>query len=171
MDVFLKVFQITFVRVCISLNINDITHTRRYGPLRGPTSSSCGLLRPLAEAFFALRAKKGLFYAVLAHFWCPVVTMVTFSSNISNNEKQKKNPKISKNFKKFQKIPKSKKHPNKVDFPDIIFNFSKKLMCFSFHLMHGWRAMVVMVYLAPIYQGHSVSVQCYEFCLHAILLK
>ena len=33
---------------------------RRYGPLRGPTSSSCGGLRPSAEAFFALRAKKEL---------------------------------------------------------------------------------------------------------------
>ena len=29
--------------------------------------------------------------------------------------------------------------------------------------MHGWRAMDVTVHLAPIYQGHSVSVQCYEF--------
>ena len=34
--------------------------TRRYGPLRGPTSSSCGGLRPSAEAFFALQAKKSL---------------------------------------------------------------------------------------------------------------
>ena len=37
-----------------------LMHTRRYGPLRGPTSSSCGGLRPSAEAFFALRAKKEL---------------------------------------------------------------------------------------------------------------
>ena len=67
--------------------------TRRYGPLRGPTSSSCGGLWPSAEAFY---------YAVLAHFWCPVVTLVTFSSNISNNtKKQQKNP---KKFKKFKKI-------------------------------------------------------------------
>ena len=35
---------------------SEITDTRRYLPLRGPTSSSCGGLRPLAEAFFALRA-------------------------------------------------------------------------------------------------------------------
>ena len=35
-------------------------YTRRYGPLRGLTSSSCGGLRPLAEAFFALWAKKEL---------------------------------------------------------------------------------------------------------------
>ena len=42
-----------------------VTGTRRYGPLRGPTSSSCGGLRPLAEAFFALSGKKRAFYAVL----------------------------------------------------------------------------------------------------------
>ena len=35
-----------------------IISTRRYSPLRGPTSSSCGGLLPSAEAFFALRAKK-----------------------------------------------------------------------------------------------------------------
>ena len=39
---------------------SDIIYTRRYGPLRGPTSSSCGGLRPPAEAFFALRAKREL---------------------------------------------------------------------------------------------------------------
>ena len=48
--------------------------------------------------------------------------------------------------------------------------FLQKIMCFSLHLMHGWRAMDVTVHLAPIYQGHLVSFQCYEFCLHAILL-
>ena len=37
-----------------------ILSTRRYSPLRGPTSNSCGGLRPSAEAFFALRAKKEL---------------------------------------------------------------------------------------------------------------
>ena len=77
--------------------------TRRYGPLRGPTSRSCGGLRPSAEAF----------YAVLAHFWCPVVTMVTFSSNISNNNKTKKNPKNSKNYKKFPKNSKIQKTSKK----------------------------------------------------------
>ena len=38
--------------------------TRRCGPLRGPSSSSCGGLRPMP--FFALRAKKDLFMSVLA---------------------------------------------------------------------------------------------------------
>ena len=59
--------------------------TRRYGPLRGPTSSSCGGLRPSAEAFFALRAKKVLillFWPIFGDFWCLVVTLVTFSSNL-----------------------------------------------------------------------------------------
>ena len=61
--------------------------TRRYGPLFGPTSSSCGWLQPLAEAFFALWAKKELimlFWPILGHFWCPIVTLVTFSSNLSD---------------------------------------------------------------------------------------
>ena len=38
-------------------NFTAFINTRRYGPLRGPTSSSCGGLRPSSEAFFALRAK------------------------------------------------------------------------------------------------------------------
>ena len=63
-----------------------------------------------------------------------------------------------------------KKCLNRVDFPDGIFNFSKKCMCFSFHLMHGLRAMDVTVHLAPIFQVHSVLFQFYEFCLQAILL-
>ena len=35
-----------------------------------------------------------------------------------------------------------KKYPNKVDFSDVIFNFSKLLML-------DWRAMTVTVHLAP----------------------
>ena len=38
--------------------------TRRYGPLRGPTSSSCGGLRPRIFS-----GKKRAYYAVLALFW------------------------------------------------------------------------------------------------------
>ena len=38
-------------------NISLILSTRRYGPIRGPTSSSGGGLRPSAGAFFALRKK------------------------------------------------------------------------------------------------------------------
>ena len=34
--------------------------TRRYGPLRRPTFSSCGELQPSTKAFLALQEKKGL---------------------------------------------------------------------------------------------------------------
>ena len=83
------------------MHINHIfIDTKRYGPLRGPTSSSCGGLRPSAEAFFALRAKKELimlFWPIFGDFWCPVVTVVTFSSNLSNFERNpKKTEKIQK---------------------------------------------------------------------------
>ena len=61
-------------------HIIAIVITRRYGTLRGPTSSSCGGLLAPAEAFFALRAKKRAYYAVLAHFWQFVVS----SSNLGN---------------------------------------------------------------------------------------
>ena len=91
--------------------------TRRYSPLRGLTCSSCGGLRPPAEAFFALRAKKGLFMLFLpnlGHFWCSVVTSVTFSSNFSNFEKSKKNPQKSKSFKKPKKSIKNLKKSGKL---------------------------------------------------------
>ena len=35
-----------------------LAKTRRYIPLLGPTSSSCGRLRPLAKAFFAQKIQK-----------------------------------------------------------------------------------------------------------------
>ena len=63
--------------------------TRRYGPLRGPTSSSCGGLHPSSEAFFALLEKR-TYYAVLAHFrpfWSSVVTLVTFTRNLNDSDK------------------------------------------------------------------------------------
>ena len=52
--------------------------------------------------------------AILGNFWCPVVTLVTFSSSLSNFErnpkKNTKNPKKNpKNFKKIQKSKNSKK--------------------------------------------------------------
>ena len=42
-------------------------------------------------------------------------------------------------------------------------------MWFAFKLMLDWRDMTVTVHLAPWSEAHSLSVQCYEFCLHAIL--
>ena len=83
--------------------------TARYG-------GSGGGLWPSTEALFALQAKKEfnmLFWPILGDFWCPVVTLVTFTSNISNFErnpkKTKKSKKNPKNVKQFQKIQKSKK--------------------------------------------------------------
>ena len=73
-----------------------------YGPLRGPTSGSCEGLRPSAKAFYALRATKRLIillWPVSGHFWCSVVTLVTFRSNLNNFKKIQKNPKIQKSQK------------------------------------------------------------------------
>ena len=47
------------------------SNTRSYGPLCGPTSSSCSLaagLWPSARGIFCPLGKKRLFYAVLANF-------------------------------------------------------------------------------------------------------
>ena len=61
--------------------------TRRYSPLRGLTSTSCGGLWPSAEGFFwAKKELLTLFVLMLGHFWCSVVTSVMFSSNLSNFE-------------------------------------------------------------------------------------
>ena len=50
-----------------------------------------------AKAFFTLWAKKTAYYTfflpVLGHFWCPVATLVTFSTNLSKFEKKKKKKK------------------------------------------------------------------------------
>ena len=50
------------------------------------------LLAP-AKVFFGPFGKKGLiklFWLILGHFWCSVVTLVTFNSNLSNFEKKPK---------------------------------------------------------------------------------
>ena len=57
----------------LNLSIPPFIMTRRYGPLSGPTSSSCGGLRPLAEAFFAKAFReKRVYYSVLALKSSPV---------------------------------------------------------------------------------------------------
>ena len=78
-----------------------------------------GLLLASAEgfglwlrAFFALWARKYLimlFWQILCDFCCPVVTMVAFSSNLSNFKKNTKNPKKSKE-KKRETIKKIQKY-------------------------------------------------------------
>ena len=108
-----------FIWKTYQANKDIIGYTRRYGPLHGPTSSSCGGLHPSAEAFFALRATKELFmlfWPIFGNFWCSVVTMVTFSSNISNNNK-KNIQKISKIFLKISKNPKIQKTSQKSKNP------------------------------------------------------
>ena len=62
-----------------------------------------------------------------------------------------------------------KKCPKKGWFSRRYLQFLQNFMGFSINLMLNWRAMTVTVHLAPWSKGHSLSVQCYDFCLHAIL--
>ena len=62
-----------FVKLNIYIYIHTFIYTRRYSPLRGLTSSSCGGLRPTAEAFFsgktiAFLSCFCLFYAIFGNF-------------------------------------------------------------------------------------------------------
>ena len=99
-----------FLHLCITI-------TRRYGPIRGPTSSSCEGLGPATKAFWPFAQKNKnwvfmLFWPIFGNFGCPVVTLVTFSSNLSNLEiNPKQNKKIQK---KIQKFPKNSENPKKI---------------------------------------------------------
>ena len=84
--------------------------TRRYGPLRLILAPAEGFgLRP--RRFLPFRKKESLLCCF--YFWCPVVTLVTFSCNISIFERNKKNfkkiQKKSKNILNLKKIQKTKK--------------------------------------------------------------
>ena len=78
------------------------------------TARYAGLLLAPAEGFEHWpRQKKGfimLFWLVFGDFWCPVVTLVIFSGNLSKFEKYQKKTKKSKRCKKIKKIKKSKKN-------------------------------------------------------------
>ena len=98
----------------------DFPRSRLMLPILEDTARYAGLLLAPAEGFglrprlfLALRAKKELFmlfWPIFGDFWCPLVTVVTFSSNLSNFERNQNNFKIQKKkSKKFQKIQKSKK--------------------------------------------------------------
>ena len=50
---------------------------------------------------FGLQPRPRLFWPILGHFWCPVVTLLLFSSNNSNFENNLKKSETS------HKIPKS----------------------------------------------------------------
>ena len=62
---------------------------------REDTARYAGLLRglwPLAKAFFGPSGKKGLimlFWPILGHFWCTVLTLETLSSNLKEGFKKK----------------------------------------------------------------------------------
>ena len=69
-------FLTTFVKSrYLEVEVEDIPltsllkETRRYGPLRRPTSSSCGGLRAEKELI-------KLCWPILGYFWCPVVNLV-----------------------------------------------------------------------------------------------
>ena len=64
-----------------------------------------------------------------------------------------------------------KKMSMKVWFSRRYLQFLQNVMCFAFNFMHDWRAVPKAVHLAPSYQGHSLSVKCYELYLHAILFQ
>ena len=71
---------ITLWRCASGWSVQWSRTTRRYGPLRGSTSSSFGgfLLRLIV-----------LFWPILGHFWESIVTLVTLNSNLYNFEKIK----------------------------------------------------------------------------------
>ena len=48
--------------------------------------------------------------------------------------------------------------------------FLKFWSFFAQNLLHDWRAVTFTVHLGPRYKGQTLSVQCYGFYLHAILL-
>ena len=62
-----------------------------------------------------------------------------------------------------------KKMSKKGWFSRRYLQFLQNFMWFAINLMLDWRAMTITVHLAPWSKGHSLSVQCHDFCLHAIL--
>ena len=96
-----------------------------------------GLLLAPAEGFGLwprlFWVKKRTYYAVLAHFWRPVVTLVIFSSDLRNFESNPKKPKKKKKIIKSQTFQKDSKNPkqtkksneskkNPKNIPNIIFS-------------------------------------------------
>ena len=97
--------------------LSTLKDTSRYAGLLLAPAEGFG---PQPRAFFALRAKKKLimlFKPILGHFWCPVVTLVAFSSNVSNFKKNPKSQlKILKKSKKKLNILKNSKKIQKKSF-------------------------------------------------------
>ena len=80
------------------------------------TARYMGLLQAPAEGFGRGFLLIMLFWPIFGNFWCPVVTLVTFSSNLSNFET---------NSKKLKKIPKKSKSKKKNSFKNPKINLKK----------------------------------------------
>ena len=77
-----------------NMPLSNFRITRRYGPLCGPTSSSCGGLQPFTKGLFCPSGKKTNYYAFLTNlrqFWFPVVSLVTLK-RIQRIQRAQKNP-------------------------------------------------------------------------------
>ena len=85
--------------------------TARYAGLLLAPADGFGLRPRLFLPFGQKKTFFMLFWPIFGNFWCPVVTMVTFSSNLINFERnQKKRKKIQKKIQqKIQKIKKIQK--------------------------------------------------------------
>ena len=69
-----------------------VEDTARYAGLLLTLAEGFGLGRRLFLPFGQKTELIMLFWPILGHFWCPVVTFVTFSRNLSNFEKNPKEP-------------------------------------------------------------------------------
>ena len=68
-----------------------------------------------------------LFWLIFGDFWCPVETLITLSSNLSNFERNAKKLKYKKKITKFKKNQKIKKKlPKKTRNPKKNPNIQKK---------------------------------------------
>ena len=112
-----KDISVNKIKIVHLFFLSYINTTRKYSPLRGLSSSSCGGLWPGLFWPFGQKRLIMLFWPILGHFWCSVVTLGTFSSNLNNlflnpkkskksqkkvqlgSEKSLNNPKNTKNVK------------------------------------------------------------------------
>ena len=84
--------------------------TSCYHPIIEDTARYAGLLLTPAESFgqgfFALRANKSAYYAVLAHFWQFLVPSSNLGNFKKNKKSKKKIQKVKKEYKKKSEKPK-----------------------------------------------------------------
>ena len=85
----MDILDFIWIMFNVSINFSDFNRTKRYGPLGGPTSSSCGGLWPLATAFFALWGKKDLI--ILFWPWQLLVETLVTLKEIPKKTKKYKN--------------------------------------------------------------------------------